>query len=103
MNKAHAKPWKQVNIDLESDPHQGLSKPEADLRLTEYGPNVLASKRTVSAFIIFISQFKSPFVLLLAIASAMSIYFGEMLDAIAIAAVLLINAIIGFIMEHQAE
>jgi Ca2+-transporting ATPase len=102
MNNSHAISWKETIRQLASNPEQGLSSAEAEARLRKFGENTLQEKKTISAFTIFIEQFKSPFVLLLAIASGLSIYFGEDLDAIAIAAVIVINAIIGFVMEYQA-
>jgi Ca2+-transporting ATPase len=102
MASVHAISWKEVFHQLKSDSQKGLNTAEAETRLSEFGTNVLQEKKQVSPLTIFIEQFKSPFVLLLAIASGLSVYFGEHLDAIAIGAVLLINAIIGFVMEYQA-
>lgn len=102
MNNAHAISSNEIFQHLKSDPQQGLNSNEVENRLRQFGANVLEEKRTISPLTIFIEQFKSPFVLLLAIASGLSLYFGENLDAIAIGAVLIINAIIGFVMEYEA-
>ncbi|HEV8513374.1 MAG TPA: cation-transporting P-type ATPase [Cyclobacteriaceae bacterium] len=102
MKNPHAISFTEVFLNLKSDPQQGITSIEAESRLKKFGANILEEKKSVSPIAIFIEQFKSPFVLLLAIASGLSIYFGEDLDAIAIGAVLIINAIIGFVMEYQA-
>lgn len=102
MNNAHAISSEEVFQRLKCDPQKGLSLTEAENRLRQFGANVLEEKKATSPLTIFMEQFKSPFVLLLAVASGLSVYFGENLDAIAIGAVLTINAIIGFVMEYQA-
>ena len=88
---------------LQCDRIRGLSVAEAASRLEEFGPNKLTEKKNKSIWLIFFSQFKSPIVWLLVFAAGLSFYFGEILDSIAILAVILINAIIGFYMEYQAE
>ncbi len=99
----YAKEWREVVKELNSNFEKGLSSSEVTRRLEKYGLNSLQEKKKVSAIAIFLSQFKSPFVILLFIASCLSMYFSEYLDAIAIGIVILINAIIGFGMEYQAE
>ncbi|MDO9001063.1 MAG: calcium-translocating P-type ATPase, PMCA-type [Bacteroidota bacterium] len=88
---------------LQSDGTNGLSASEAQKRFKEYGANKIESKKGKSVWLIFLSQFKSPIVWLLVFAAGLSFYFGEILDAIAILTVILINALIGFYMEYQAE
>ena len=88
---------------LQSDAVKGLSHAEAKNRLTSFGANKISAEKNKSAWIIFFSQFKSPIVWLLIVAAGLSFYFQEWLDGIAILIVILINAIIGFYMEFQAE
>lgn len=88
---------------LQSDSTNGLSASEAQKRMKEYGANKIEAKKGKSVWLIFLSQFKSPIVWLLVFAAGLSFYFGEWLDGIAILAVILINALIGFYMEYQAE
>lgn len=102
MNNAHAISWQDSFRQLASDSQKGLNSTEAEKRLNEFGPNALQQKKQISPLAIFAAQFKSPFVVLLAFASGLSIYFGEELDAIAIGTVIIVNAIIGFVMEYQA-
>jgi Ca2+-transporting ATPase len=88
---------------LRSDGASGLSSSEVEKRLKEYGANKIEAKKNKSVWLIFLSQFKSPIVGLLVFAAGLSFYFGEWVDGIAILAVILINALIGFYMEYQAE
>lgn len=81
----------------------GLSEKEAQRRLSHYGPNELPRKPRPGALLIFFRQFQSPLIYILAIAAVVSLTIGEKVDAGFIAAVLLINAIVGFIQEWRAE
>ncbi|WP_310555069.1 cation-translocating P-type ATPase [Flavobacterium sp.] len=93
----------EVIAALQSDGKSGLSSSEVDKRLKEYGANKIEEKKNKSLWLIFLDQFKSPIVWLLVFAAGLSFYFKEWVDGIAILAVILINALIGFYMEFQAE
>lgn len=88
---------------LHADPEHGLSAAEAVRRLDLYGYNRIESGKKINPLMIMVNQFISPFMLLLAIAAGLSFFFQEWLDGIAIMAVIVINAVIGFFMEFQAE
>ena len=81
----------------------GLTAAEGARRLATAGPNALAAVRPRSAFRILVDQLRSAIVLLLVAAAAISLVVGDVVDAIAIAAVLVINAGIGFITELRAR
>ncbi|MFA6917276.1 MAG: cation-transporting P-type ATPase [Candidatus Gracilibacteria bacterium] len=81
----------------------GLSTSEVQKRLLEFGPNEIISKKEHTALKIFFSQFASFIVIILGIAGGISIILGEIVDGVAILAILIINAIIGFIQEYKAE
>ena len=81
----------------------GLSKEEAQKRRKKYGLNELPSQKRFSTGKIFIDQFKSPLVYVLAIAAIVSFALKELTDASIILAALLINATIGFFQENKAE
>lgn len=89
---------KMLATDLET----GLSSEDVERRREEMGPNRLREAQSVSAWQILLEQFKSLIVLLLVVAAGLAFAFGEMIDTIAIAAVVVINALIGFITELQA-
>lgn len=100
-------PWainqQSVLEQLHADPESGLSSAEAARRLEFAGYNKIESGKKISPLMIIVNQFISPFVLLLAVAAGLSFFFEEWLDGIAIIAVIVINAVIGFLMEFQAE
>lgn len=100
-------PWsvenKTVLVQLHADERTGLDTAEAARRLKVAGPNKIAAAQQTSVLQILLNQFISPFVLMLAVAAGLSFYFKEWLDGFAILAVIVINAIIGFLMEFQAE
>src|SRR5262245_9616141 len=81
----------------------GLASEEAIRRLQSYGENIFERRRADSAAIIFFRQFKDFMVLLLLAASLVSGAIGELTDTIVIAAVLVLNAAIGFTQEYRAE
>lgn len=81
----------------------GLSPSEAIGRLKRSGPNEIHRQKTGSVWILFAHQFKSPLVLILIFASVISATLGESIEAMAIAAILAINAAIGFFQEYRAE
>ena len=81
----------------------GLSAAEARQRLAEVGPNELARAQATSPWTILLAQFKSALIALLAVATAVSFALGETADAIAIAVILVINALVGFFQEYRAE
>lgn len=82
----------QCNIDLSL----GLSEKEAKLRLKEVGPNLLSKQKRTSPFIIFLQQFESVVIWVLLGAVLVSFLLDEKADAIAILAIVILNAIIGF-------
>jgi Ca2+-transporting ATPase len=71
-------------------------------QLRAHGPNLLKRRPPVQAVTILVHQFASPVVLLLAVAAAVSLAYREVIEALAIGAVLLINAVIGFVTEIRA-
>ncbi len=81
----------------------GLTTEQAENRLVQFGKNKIDEKKNKTVWFIFISQFNSPIVGLLATACGLSFYFEEWLDGSAIAFVIFINSVIGFYMEFQAE
>ena len=81
----------------------GLSTADAEFRLAQSGPNELTRQQPTSAWKLLRSQFASPLVALLVVACVVSAWLGEVADAVAIGAIVLINGIVGFFQEHRAE
>jgi len=82
---------------------QGLSTKEVALRLSMYGPNEIKAEKKIHPFTIFLKQFKSFIVYILIAAIVVSALIGEYLDAGVIFAILILNAVFGFIQEYKAE
>lgn len=82
---------------------EGLTDSEAQRLLALHGPNEIVGQRVTPAWRILAHQFKSPLVIILIFASLISAFLGEINEALAIAAILVINALIGFFQEYRAE
>lgn len=82
---------------------RGLSAEEAERRLTEYGPNRLPAGKRKHPIALFFSQFSDFMVLVLLGAGIVSFFLGEVVDSLAIMAILLVNALFGFVQEFRAE
>ena len=81
----------------------GLTARDAAARLASDGPNELRRSEGTPWWRTFARQFTGVMSALLAVAGAVALALGETGDAIAIGAILLINAIVGFVQEHRAE
>ena len=88
---------------LGTDPERGLRADDAAKRLLEYGPNELEQEEKTSALRLFVEQFKNPLLIVLLFGAAISLYAGHVIDAIAIAVIVLINTAIGFVQEFKAQ
>ncbi len=82
---------------------QGLSEAEAKERLEKHGPNKLPEEEGISRIKILLRQFTSPLIYILIVASVVTLFLGEYIDTGVIVAVLVLNAIIGYFQEYQAE
>ena len=82
----------------------GLSSQEAEKRLTEYGTNELEVGRKTTMLQKFLEQFKDLMILVLLAAAVISaVVSHEIVDALIILAVVIINAIMGVVQEAKAE
>ncbi|MFC4778366.1 calcium-translocating P-type ATPase, SERCA-type [Paenibacillus sp. GCM10023252] len=102
------KKWHQLSkgelIDiLDSSPESGLTAEEAADRLAKLGRNELTEGKRVSPVMLLLNQFKDFMVLILMGATLLSGLLGEYLDAITIVAIIIINALLGFVQEFRAE
>jgi magnesium-transporting ATPase (P-type) len=80
-----------------------LSDGEAKARLERFGPNELPRARRPAYAAIALRQFTDPLVVLLIGAALVSALIGERVEAAAIAAIVLLNALLGFVQEARAE
>ncbi len=92
----------QVFADLNTSEH-GLTEAEVRERLKKFGLNKLEEEEKISKLKILLHQFKSPLIYILLIALIVTAFLQEYKDTGVIAAVLLLNALIGYIQEVKAE
>jgi Ca2+-transporting ATPase len=90
---------KQLNTPLE----QGLSPEEVKARQEKYGPNELTEAPPTTFWEMLWSQINSFVIYMLLAASIISALLGDYVEAIAILAIVVLNAIMGIIQESQAE
>lgn len=106
MPKIPDTPWTQTTADVLSSlsvsSEEGLSGQEASNRLNEHGPNKLAEAKTRSGWTIFVDQFKSLIIGILAGAAVLSFFFGEWVEGIAVMIAIIVNTVIGFFSEYRA-
>jgi len=102
-----AHPWtissRTLAEALRTDLEKGLSHAQAQERLARVGPNALAESKKISGLSIFLGQFKSLIVGVLVAAAGVAGFMQEWVDAYAILAIILMNAILGFVQEYRAE
>ncbi|HWC77776.1 MAG TPA: HAD-IC family P-type ATPase [Blastocatellia bacterium] len=99
----HAASARAVAQAFEVDLSLGLSAAAIDERREIYGANALQTIRPRAAWRILLRQFASLIVSLLAIAALIAWVTGDSVEALAIVVVLIINALVGFATEWQAE
>lgn len=93
----------EVVLALKTDKARGLSPTEAEHRLREVGHNAIAEARGLGPWAILAAQFRDFMVMVLLAATAISFVLGETGDAITIVAIVIMNAVLGFMQEYRAE
>jgi len=81
----------------------GLSSEEVQKRLEEFGPNELKKEKGKSPVRLFLEQFTDILIIILLVATALSMVIGEFYDAIVIIAIVMACAVLGFTQEYKAE
>ncbi|WP_040664467.1 cation-translocating P-type ATPase [Nafulsella turpanensis] len=103
VENAYRRSAEEVAQAVEAHPKQGLSGSEVEERIKKYGRNELEKHQERSVWQILVAQITNPVVYLLTAAATMAFVFGDIPEGIAILVVLLVNTIIGFWMEYQAQ
>ncbi|MGM0902058.1 MAG: calcium-translocating P-type ATPase, SERCA-type [Bacillota bacterium] len=101
--KFHEMNEKEIVEVLNTDFTEGLTEKEVKNRQKQHGLNALEEGEKPSALLLFFNQFKDFMVLVLLGATLISGLLGEVVDAIAIIAIVVINAFLGFFQERKAE
>ncbi|MGZ8746271.1 MAG: cation-translocating P-type ATPase, partial [Mycobacterium sp.] len=102
--------WDAVVEQLGSDPNRGLSAPEAARRLVQVGPNEITTVPPIPRWRKFVEQFRDPLIYLLLAAIVISLIVwavegvsGWPVDAVVIAAIIVVNAVLGYVQQAHAE
>lgn len=99
----YSKNIQDVLKDTNSDPLNGLTSEEVEKRQKEFGANKLASQKKQTLFQLFIAQINDVLIYILIAAAVISALVGETSDAIIVAVIIILNAVIGIIQESKAE
>ena len=99
----HTLSVEEVFRSFRTNAETGLNNSEAEKRSREFGLNSYQLQKQKGIWIMILQQFKSPIVYLLVAGAAVSVYFQDYMEAIAILVVIFVNALIGFLMELQAR
>ena len=99
----YQQPVETVLRELGTGADIGLSSNEVEKRVRQYGSNRLAEPTRPSLLISFLHQFQDFMVMVLIGATMISAVLGETADALAILAIIMCNALLGFIQEYKAE
>ncbi|GGU50500.1 HAD-IC family P-type ATPase [Lentzea flava] len=99
----HGLPVPDVVLLTETDSDTGLSTERWRQRLAELGPNELPPRRGQSWVVRLLLQLHHPLIYVLLAAATITAVLGEVVDASVVFAVVVVNAIIGFVQEARAE
>ncbi len=99
----HAISGDETLAKLATELEKGLTDTEAEKRLLEYGPNQLAEGKRTTFLQMVLRQLNNFVVILLIVASIISAFLGEYIDASAIIAIVVLNTVMGVVQENRAE
>jgi P-type Mg2+ transporter len=91
----------EILQQLQTTP-KGLTQDEAEKRLTKYGANLLRPKKNSGILRLLLTQFKSPLIMILIFAGALSFFLGDTVNAVIILTIILISSLLGFWQERGA-
>ncbi|MBI5666746.1 MAG: cation-translocating P-type ATPase [Chloroflexi bacterium] len=108
VNNTISQPWHTLDMDatlqtLAVNVNEGLSESQVTQRQQQYGPNELVERGLKSPLAILWEQITNPLVLLLIFAAIISAFLGKADSVIAIAAIVVLNAVLGVVQEYRAE
>ncbi len=92
-----------ATVRLSSDPDHGLGLEEVTKRQAEHGPNAIRAGKRRGALGMLVSQFTDFMILLLLAAAVISGIAGDAEDTVVILAIVVLNAIVGFVQEYRAD
>ncbi len=84
------------------NPENGLAPEQVEEMRSRYGDNILVSTKEKPKWVLFLEQFNDPVIYILIVAAILNSFLAELKDTIVIAAVVILNTLIGFIQERRA-
>ena len=102
LESVHTLTVEKIIAAFETNAENGIGAAEAETRTAKFGTNIYAAQKQKPLWLMLLLRFKSPIVYLLLFAVAVTLYFQNYIEAIAIGVVIFVNASIGFFMELQA-
>jgi Ca2+-transporting ATPase len=99
----HSLSAEDVLHQLQTPAGSGLSSAEVGRRQAQFGPNELTEKSRPGFWRLLLDQLRNFIVILLIVAAFISFILGEYVDAIAILAIVILNAVLGVVQESRAE
>ncbi|MBK7884602.1 MAG: calcium-translocating P-type ATPase, PMCA-type [Chitinophagaceae bacterium] len=98
----HLLPLSEISQLLNTSP-SGIDNISASQRLEEYGKNQIKDKKKKSVFQMLLHQLTDFMILILIAAAIISGVLGDVTDTVIILAIIILNAVVGFIQEYRAE
>ncbi|MDX2344843.1 MAG: HAD-IC family P-type ATPase [Acidimicrobiia bacterium] len=99
----HDRPLANVIDFFKTDPDDGLTSATAQTRLAQHGPNELEEAPGPTWQAVLVGQFTDVLIGILFVAAVISFAVGEVVDAIAILVIVVLNGVLGFVQEWRAE
>ncbi len=93
----------EVAANVGSDHELGLDQTEAERRLLVDGPNELIGEKARSPWLMLLAQFTNTIIVVLMLAGVVTVVVGDTKDALIIATVITLNAVISFFQDYRAE
>ncbi len=98
----HLLPLTEIAQLLNTSP-SGIEQSTASQRLVEFGKNQIEDKKKKTVFQMLLHQLTDFMILILIAAAVISGILGDVTDTVVILAIIVINAVVGFIQEYRAE
>ncbi|MBN1438114.1 MAG: cation-translocating P-type ATPase [Anaerolineales bacterium] len=99
----HSNSVEDLVNQLDTHIHKGLGADQARERLEKVGPNELKERPRPGFLHLLLAQFNNFLIMLLIVAAGVSMLLGEYVDAAAILAIVVLNAVLGVVQESRAE
>ena len=101
--KYYQKTIEEIEAELNTSLRSGLTTSEAHQRLERVGPNQLKEGKKRSPWNMLLDQFKDILIIILLVSALISIFLGEVSDAVVIGIIVLLNATLSVFQEYNAE